>query len=377
MKGSVKFLKLIRPAALAIILIGSVAIHYAHLNRGVRYPSVHAICPFGGLENLWAWLSAQANVQKIFSGTMSLFFLTVGMALLLKRSFCGNICPFGALQDFFSWAARRLGLAKARIPAGVDRGLSLTKYAILALSITLAWLTASLWISPYDPWAAFAHITKGSEMLKEFPVGTALLAITIVASLFVGRAFCKYLCPAGALYALVGKLSPYKIKVDPEACVRCGACDEACPMGIRVHEVAEASGLECISCSKCVSACPDPKTMISMKWAGKRLGPSAFLALSLGLFFGALFVLDATGLYAVSLPTPQEVVDSRQYVGIADLRGSMSVEQGAFYTGMDLADFRRLMEIPERVPADTLLKEISLSIPGYDFHRMKATKRKE
>ena len=80
----------VRWIILAVILIGTAIIHFLHINGGAVYPSVHAVCPLGGLENLWAWVGGQANLQKLFSGTMTLFFFTLVFALLFGRAFCGN-----------------------------------------------------------------------------------------------------------------------------------------------------------------------------------------------------------------------------------------------------------------------------------------------
>lgn len=361
---------IIRWVILGVILGGSMLIHYLHLNSGVKYPSVHSICPYGGIENLWAWLAGRANIQKIFSGTMVLFFLTIVFALLFRRSFCGNICPFGALQELLGLITPK----KVKVPVAVDKHLRKVKYIVLVLSVFMAWITLSLWFSPFDPWAAFAHIYKGDEMLEEYLIGTIVLVATVVASFFISRAFCKYLCPAGALYAIIGKLSPYKVTRDSKKCIDCGVCTQKCPMDIEVHMCESVTTAECISCNRCVEVCPGAGSMISTKMAGFKLKPLASIIASVAIFFGSIFILDAGGLYTVSLPTVAEIVEKAEYLGISDLRGSMSIEQGAFYTGKELGEFYKIMEIPTDVPKDTLLKYVNQYVPGYDFHLMKAKK---
>ncbi|MCX7841504.1 MAG: 4Fe-4S binding protein [Clostridia bacterium] len=364
---------IIRWVILVVILGGSVLIHYLHLKGGANYPSVHSICPYGGLENLWAWLSGRANIQKIFSGTMVLFFLTIVFALVFRRSFCGNICPFGALQELLGLILSR----KIKVPAALDKHLHKVKYFVLILSALMAWVTLSLWLSPYDPWAAFAHMFKGEEMLEEYLIGTIILALTVVAAFFIRRPFCKYLCPAGALYGIIGKLSPYKILRDEKKCKKCGICTKKCPMDIEVHSCERVTTAECISCNRCVEACPGAGTMISAKFAALSLKPAVAVIASVAVFFGSIFVLDSAGLYRVSLPTQAEVAEKGEYIKIRDLRGSMTIEQGAFYTGKGLDDFYKIMEIPSDVPKDTQMKHISQYVKGYDFHQMKAKKGSE
>lgn len=364
---------MVRWVILGIILGGSMLIHYLHLNGGVSYPSVHSICPYGGIENLWAWLTNKANIQKIFSGTMVLFFLTIFFAIIFRRSFCGNICPFGALQELLGLITRK----KVKIPGTVDKHLRKVKYIVLFVSLFMAWITLTLWLSPFDPWAAFAHIYKGEEMLEEYLIGTIVLVVTVVASLFFSRSFCKYLCPAGALYAIIGKLSPYKVIRNPKKCINCEVCTQRCPMDIAVHTYEKVTTAECISCNRCIEVCPGAGSMISAKLAGFNIKPLAAVIASVIIFFGSILLLDAAGLYTVSLPTAQEVLEKEEFLKINDLRGSLSIEQGAFYTGKELGEFYKIMEIPTDVPKDTLLKYVNQYVPGYDFHLMKAKKGSE
>ena len=62
-----------------------------------------------------------------------------------------------------------------------------------------------------------------------------LLAFSLaLGSVVYDRFFCKYLCPAGALYGAIGKASPYAVRVTESACIRCGKCSRACPMNVDI-----------------------------------------------------------------------------------------------------------------------------------------------
>lgn len=366
--GRIKKTGLLRWIILGVILLGSMVIHYLHVKGGTSYPSVHAICPFGGLENLWAWLAGEANIQKIFSGTMALFFLTLVFAVIFRRSFCGNICPLGALQELLGLIRKR----KLILPKRVDTPLRLLKYGILVLSAVMAWATASLWLTPYDPWAAFSHLLSGEDLFAEFAIGMIILLLTIAVSPFISRAFCKYLCPAGALYAIIGKISPLKVERDKATCINCKACTKACPMDIDVAACEVVNSVECISCNRCVEVCPGAGTMIAVKAGKKLIKPLVTIVLSVMVFFGSIAVLDALGLYTVALPSQAEIVEKQDFIQIRDLRGSMTIEQGAFYTGMSLEAFYEVMLIPKEVPQQTQLKSVVSYVPDYDFHTIKA-----
>lgn len=354
--------KNIRNVILFLILICSVVLHYLHLYGGNQYPSVHALCPNGGLENLWAFLGGRSNIQKIFSGTMTLFFLTLVFSLIFGRSFCGNICPFGALFEFIGKIRKK----KIEIPKNIDKYLRYLKYLILLIVTYMAWKTATLWISPYDPYTAFAHLGSGMELFSEMPIALIILIIILIVSIFINRFFCRYLCPAGALYALISKFSFLKIKRN--TCLNCSTCSRSCPMGIDVKNLKEIKGGECIACSLCVNNCPDSNKYIGFNLFGKKIKTLNFLIINLIFFFGSLVILNSFGLLRFSLPKIETIQKTQDFIKFEDLKGSMSIELGAQYTGKELLEFRKLMEIPSTVPKETLLKDISNTVVGYDFH---------
>ncbi|MCK5560905.1 MAG: 4Fe-4S binding protein [Thermoplasmata archaeon] len=71
--------------------------------------------------------------------------------------------------------------------------------------------------------------------------------------LIISRAWCKYLCPIGALMAPTNKISITDIAINREKCVKCMKCNKACPMNIDV--VNYNKSLECVRCGRCVDAC--------------------------------------------------------------------------------------------------------------------------
>jgi len=365
---NLKKAKILRYSILGAVLGGTMLISYLHINGGSIYPSVHAVCPLGGLENLWAWFAGQGNIQKLFSGTMTLFFFMLIFALVFGRAFCGNICPFGFLQELLGKITKR----KITVPKKLDKVLRLGKYLLLAVISLMAWTTATLWISPYDPWTAFSHIWSGGELFQENGAGFIILIVVVGASIFIDRFFCKYLCPAGGLYGIIAKISPTKIKREP--CINCEKCANVCPMNVEIEKESTVKSAECILCGKCAEVCPEKGSKVGVFIFGKRISTLLFVLLTVAVFFGSILVLDAVGLMQVTVPTVASVQESGEFLKIADLRGSMTIEDGAFYTGMALDAFYELMEIPRSVPADTQLKAVSQYVPGYDFHAMKASK---
>ncbi len=330
----------LRRGLLAVFLVAITAVAYLHQAEGASYPNIHALCPFGGLESLYSFFTQGTLVSKIFSGTMILFAVTLVLALVFRRSFCGLLCPLGAIQEFIALAGEKIFGRSFRAPAAVDMPLRYLKYVILIVTVGYAWKTAGLWMAPYDPWSAYAHLSAGLEALwSEAPVGLGLLALTVVGSFFYNRIFCKYLCPMGAFYALIGKISPFKVER---------------------HEK------HCINCQTCVLVCP-ARGALELKSGKRTIKPVVAILLVLALFFVPIFVTDSLGLYKVR----SEKVKAGQTINVSDVRGYMTIREAAEATKIELNEFYRIFKIPRDIDGETKMKEIGGKVPGYDFHKIK------
>ena len=100
-----------------------------------------------------------------------------------------------------------------------------------------------------------------------------LMILILIGSFFKRRLFCN-ICPLGYLVGLFHRLSPFRIKKDCTACTECGACYEACPMGIKTiyteRGKADVTEANCIMCGECVKCCPEDNAL-SLTFAGKKL----------------------------------------------------------------------------------------------------------
>lgn len=105
------------------------------------------------------------------------------------------------------------------------------------------------------------------------------MVIVLVSGFFKRRCFCN-ICPLGFILGLTHKISLFRLKKDAIACTECGACYEACPMGIKsVFTVREGKGdlrkidvttSDCIMCGECVRRCPENKAL-SITFAGRKV----------------------------------------------------------------------------------------------------------
>jgi polyferredoxin len=214
----------------------------------------------GGLSILAPLLSAtslelESFFVLLFAGTMgpaighTLITVIVG-PFLFGRLLCGWGC----------WRSMVLELLPIGRSPGRRRGAwRLVPFAGLTLSVgCAAYLYYSL---GHHPGGAPGMIHGTSVLPLAASCGIYYVAsISLAFLLKDSRAFCKYLCPSGAILRFTSRTSLAKMAPQGGGCDDCGACSRACPMDIAVAQYASAgrrvtSG-ECILCQRCAHACP-------------------------------------------------------------------------------------------------------------------------
>ena len=366
--------KLLTPLRLTVLGLSTLYITfeaYMHQVKGGGpdgSASIHALCPYGGLESLYAIFTAGSMIDKIYAGTFVLFAVTLVLAVVFRRAFCGWICPFGGIQEFLGRMGKKIMGRQLVMPVKADKALRYVKYFVLTLTVLVAWKTATLWMSPYDPWAAYGHLSEGFTALwGEFLVGTILLIVTIAGSFLYDRFFCKYLCPMGGFFAIVSKISPFRISRDSDVCISCNLCTKVCPMNIDVAKVDTITHAECINCQECTAVCPKDGALENRFSFKKKLSisPVKVGLIVLIIYFGGIGVSALGGFYTL-LPGP--VTAETTVADIDELKGYMTLSEISSLTGVSLDEVYRKMEIPENVPSSTPAKDIGSIIPGFDFH---------
>ena len=278
------------------------------VGAAVARPNVaDAFLPLGGLAALKAWL-ATGHFDTLHPVAIVVVLGIVVTAWLFRRAPCAWLCPMGMASEYLAKLGQKLFGKNVCVPRWLDGALVGVKYA--GTFIFLFWLFSAPAGSVVNfmstPFYAVADM-KLFDVYAKFGVGIIAAVGAIVAvSIPVKSAWCRYLCPYGALQGMFGVLSPVVLVKDDESCTGCARCNRVCPNGVNV---AKATGTvvsaECMGCTSCVSACPQRGTL-AMRFGGRRtLDPTSFGLLFIVAFLAIVTVAVVTGHFGNGL-SPQE-----------------------------------------------------------------------
>lgn len=182
------------------------------------------ICSIGSIQNI-----AQGLADPAFgvpATVIAFALLPLVFALLFGRVFCAAVCPHGALQDLML-------LKPMKVPGWLEHGLRLIPYTYLGLAMIFAATGGGYIICQYDPFVTIFRLGGGVLMVS---CAVALLVL----GLFVGRPYCRFLCPYGVLLGLASKVSQWRVRITPDTCTQCRLCEQSCPFGAINKSTVEA-----------------------------------------------------------------------------------------------------------------------------------------
>ncbi len=172
------------------------------------------VCSIGAVQNVSLAMADPGYVMPL--SVLLFFILPVIFAFLFGRVFCAGVCPFGALQEI-------VNVKNYRLSKAVTTVLGMIPWFYLIFAILYAVTRSSFIICRFDPFIGIFRL-GGDIGLITFGI------LLLIAAVFTGRPFCRFICPYGALLSLFSRVSIWKPKLTPTTCINCELCHNACPV---------------------------------------------------------------------------------------------------------------------------------------------------
>ena len=178
-----------------------------------------------------------------------------------RGTFCGWLCPFGAMQEFVGDVAKLFKIRQWRIAQRWDTRLRGAKYIALTLILGSALASSALAerFAEIEPFKTAITLV----FIRSLPF-VLYAGLLLAGGLFVYKFFCRYFCPLGAAFALVGLVRRWDWL--PRR-VECGDPCQLCKSKCRYNAIKPTGQIiyhECFQCMDCVVIHNDRKQCVPL-----------------------------------------------------------------------------------------------------------------
>ncbi|WP_052507124.1 4Fe-4S binding protein [Desulfonatronovibrio magnus] len=256
------------------------------------------------LISLGTMISSRAWIWSLFPG-----FIILGLTLILGRFFCGYVCPMGTTIDL-SDRLFKIRSGSKRLKNEQRASLLKLKFYVLffilgAGILSISWVFSAAPLSlitrlygliiypvlifvtdifldltmPFSMMLGLDFLTYAEPQVLRFATQwfiAAFFGSVMLLVYFSPRFWCRYLCPSGAMMALLGRKPLIRRHVSSE-CTHCGMCEKKCPMNAIQNDPFQTVYQECIVCQTCVRVCPEQAVNFKPGWKSDIIADRDFI----------------------------------------------------------------------------------------------------
>ena len=218
---------------------------------------------------LQVMLAYKHIVLNLVIGTVTIFIM---WWLLGGRTFCSWVCPYHLIAELAEMVHEKLEAKGWVKDHPFDRRVRTWFWVIFVVLAVVSGYTVYETISPTGILSRALIYGPGLALLW---VGLLLLFEIF----YSRRAWCRYGCPIGLTYGIVGSISPLKVQYHLVDCLHEGECRSVClvPHVLDTVIKGKAAGLDvdlgadCTRCGRCVEVCPTKSLTFKFKGFGDKL----------------------------------------------------------------------------------------------------------
>jgi ferredoxin len=236
-------------------------------NRCVWYPKTPYIIALSSSVVVAGFILGKSpnpmeGVVKVFKSMIGLYpdpmikVVVCGFFILLavigNKMICGWACPFGALQELIYSIPILQKIKKRKLPFIVTNTIRVCLFiATLLLLFGI--------IGGRKGFVIYHYINPFNLFDLDFETIGILLTVIIalLLSFVIYRPFCQLICPFGLISWIAEQFSIFRVRIDKDKCIQCGACVKACPSEAAEGRVrGKKMPADCFSCARCLNVCP-------------------------------------------------------------------------------------------------------------------------
>jgi polyferredoxin len=171
---------------------------------------------------------------------LAILFLSARKIFSEKKGLANWLLIFAGVWMLLGWLLARHSLAGASLQIGL-----LDPMALIHRSVNL--IVVPLVDGRAHKLAVNQRYTAGAWL-----IGAVFLSAVLL-NLKTPRFYCRFVCPLGALFGVLGRYALWRIGTNQSECVQCGLCEAQCEGACEPSKQIRMS--ECVLCMNCLETC--------------------------------------------------------------------------------------------------------------------------
>lgn len=245
------------------------------------------VFPFRRVVSCFGWLPEIQLVSAIATGAVMTLVVLLVLTIVFGRVYCSVVCPLGIAQDWFRYIFTLDFIQKqhrSRVNRIPDKILWTIRLGFLTAFVIMVLCGLTAVLEPYGIFGRIATFARefvgwlaqcpgivgragrfalrhhiGGDMMLPVRISVVIILYGVIifgATIFRSRWWCNTVCPVGTVLGVISRWSVFRVRIDSDKCVGCGACSASCSKGAITHgKTVRVDNSRCVVCMNCIGSC--------------------------------------------------------------------------------------------------------------------------